>query len=129
MVNMDPQQSPFMDRRKYFRLTDMLIIRCARLSMPPNPVPVETHWLASTVDISEGGVLLRSPERLRLGEGVEILFEFEKNAPPVRIAGNVVRYHAVMYDKIFYVPIAFAKMDAATQDKLQAYIARATAKR
>lgn len=126
---MDPKDTPFMDRRKYFRLTDTLIIRCARLSMPPALTPIEAHWLASTVDISEGGVLLRSPERLRLGEGLEILFELERNTPPLKIVGNVVRYHTVMYDKIYYVPIAFGRMDAATQERLQAYIAKVSAKR
>ncbi len=126
---MEPKDTPFMDRRKYFRLTETIIIRCARLSMPPALTPIEAHWLASTVDISEGGVLLRSPERLRLGEGLEILFELERNAPPLKIIGNVVRYHAVMYDKIYYVPIAFGRMDPATHDKLMTYINKASAKR
>jgi hypothetical protein len=97
--------------------------------MPPALTPIENHWLASTVDISEGGLLLRSPERLRLGEGLEILIEFEKGVPELKLIGNVVRYHAVMYDKIYYVPVAFGRMDAATLERLQTYITRASAKR
>lgn len=121
---MESPNNPFMDKRKYVRLSETLIVRCARLTLPPNPVPAEPHWLASTVDVSEGGVLIRTSERLRLGEGLEILFEGDKGSEPFKLMGNVVRYHAVMYDKIYYVPIAFAKMTDAAQEKLRAHINR-----
>lgn len=121
---MEPEKTPFMDRRKYIRLARTLLVRCARLSLPPNPAPMEKHWMASTVDISEGGVLLRSPERLRLGEGLEILFELEPTQPPVQVNGNVVRYHMVMYDKIYYVPIAYTSISAEARKRIQNYAER-----
>ena len=121
---MEPEKTPFMDRRKYTRLAKTLVVRCARLSLPPNPAPAESHWLASTVDISEGGVLLRSPERLRLGEGLEILFELEPSKPPVQVNGNVVRYHVVMYDKIYYVPIAYTSISPEARKRIQDYAER-----
>ncbi len=125
---MEPEKTPFMDRRKYIRLTDTLIVRCARLSLPPALTPIEAHWMASTIDVSEGGVLLRSPERLKLGEGIEILFELDRTNPPIKVQANVVRYHAVMYDKIYYVPAAFTAMNPADRDRLKAYLSRHAAK-
>lgn len=125
---MEPEKIPFMDRRKYTRLSDTLIVRCARLTLPPNPAPAEAHWMASTIDISEGGVLLRSPERLKLGEGLEILFELDRSGPALKAWGNVVRYHAVMYNKIYYVPVAFTSMEPAVRERLKAYLARNAAK-
>lgn len=121
---MEPDKTPFMDRRKYTRLARTVAVRCARLSLPPNPAPSEKHWMASTVDISEGGVLLRSSERLRLGEGLDILFELESSGEPVHVTGNVVRYHVVMYDKIYYVPIAFTSISADARKRLQDFAAR-----
>lgn len=124
-----PEQTPFMDRRKYTRLAQTLVVRCARLTLPPSQVPAEPHWMASTVDVSEGGVLLRSPERLRLGEGIEILFELDRGEPPLKLVGNVVRYHTVMYDKIYYVPIAFTGLDASSRDKIRSFTARNASKK
>lgn len=121
---MESENKPFMDKRKYVRLSETLIVRCARLTLPPDPVPSEASWLASTVDVSEGGVLIRTSEKLRLGEGLEIVFEGGKGEEPLKLQGNVVRYHAVMYDKIYYVPVAFSIMSASVRDRLRAHINR-----
>ena len=118
---MEPEKNPFLNRRKYTRLNQTLVVRCARLLLPPKTGLAEQHWVASTVDISEGGVLLRTPERLRLGEGIEMLFELDPPDAPTRVTGNVVRYHTVMYDKIYYVPIAFTSISIVARERLQTY--------
>jgi hypothetical protein len=64
-----------------------------------------------------------------LGEALQIILELERNSKPLTITAFTVRYHAVMYDKIFYVPLAFDTIDAPTRDRIRTFVERKAAKR
>jgi len=94
--------------------------RCARL-----PFRATAHWRsglrsakAVTVDISEGGMLMETPEALELGERVDVEFNLPSTSQKLKVEATVVRGG-------WRAAVKFTHMDSMDLEAIQRYISGA----
>ncbi len=85
--------------------------------------------LGTTVDLSEGGMLLKSSRPLPLGTELEVRFTLPGLSSELRIACRVLRVDQVSYHPSYAVALEFESIDRAVKRALENYLRGAIAGR
>jgi hypothetical protein len=98
------------ERRRYFRCPLQISIHLSSSS--------RSEFVATSVNISEGGMALASSVRLQVGERVNLNLMLPGTEPSTTIRGEVC-----WSDNLGRVGLEFVQVPATTMEKLQAWIA------
>jgi hypothetical protein len=80
-------------------------------------------WRLLSLDLSEGGMQLLSPEPFAVGARLLCELEADPASEPIRVVGRVVRCEAVDFHARYNIGIAFVEVDDAAGERLRGLLA------
>lgn len=86
-------------------------------------------WDLLSLDLSEGGVRLLSPEPFAVNARLLCELEGDSASEPIRVVGRVTRVEEVAYQERYDVGVEFIEMSDSTRERLRVLVGPCLGKR
>ena len=100
-----PQHGP--EKRKFVRLKKTVLVYY-QMADPDNiKSPLEVEHVASSLDLSASGMMLRTTQNIPLESLIHVKFQPSIIGRELTLLAKVLRHEETQYEGIIYIPIEF----------------------
>jgi len=112
------------ENRKYHRIKRTLVVHFSVVKSKINTAALEDEHVGSTVNISAGGMLLRTAISLPADTRVEVHFKVSDQHGEVSLMGKVLRHVPSIFSGLCYLPIEFTSITLEQRQRIESFIVK-----